>query len=395
MVYIAGEEMTRYTMQLIMDKWIQPHVDTSTWEYFDLSCNGRDDTDDKVLHDAVAAGARIGAIFKEPTITPSDKQVIKFGLKKAYGSPNGAMRGGWNGITISRDTIHIEGLELGYKRPVLFERHAVGGEYGAKHATVGPGTVKSIFYPEDGSEPLEIDSRTLVDQQNAVVVYHNPYDNIKDLAHHFFTRCLKEQVTPYVVTKKTVFKWQETFWVIMADVFNAEYKDQYVKAGLLDSCGGELQHLISDAATMQIIRWTDGGFGMAAHNYDGDMLTDEVSQVHRSPGFITSNLIGKRDDGVMIMEFEASHGTVTDMDEDRLAGKETSLNPLGMVEALLSAMDHAGNLEGGRDDVVEFTSTIRTHVHQAMASGNGTRDLCGPSGLTTEEFVDYVAAKLN
>jgi isocitrate dehydrogenase len=83
------------------------------------------------------------------------------------------------------------------------------------------------------------------------------------------------------------------------------------------------------------------------------------------------------------------------MDEDRLAGKETSLNPLGMVEALLSAMDHAGNLEGGRDDVVEFTSTIRTHVHQAMASGNGTRDLCGPSGLTTEEFVDYVAAKLN
>lgn len=32
---------------------------------------------------------------------------------------------------------------------------------------------------------------------------------------------------------------------------------------------------------------------MAAHNYDGDMLTDEVAQVHRSPGFITSNLIGK------------------------------------------------------------------------------------------------------
>ena len=44
---------------------------------------------------------------------------------------------------------------------------------------------------------------------------------------------------------------------------------------------------------MQIIRWTGGGFGMAAHNYDGDMLTDEVAQVHRSPGFITSNLIGK------------------------------------------------------------------------------------------------------
>lgn len=39
---------------------------------------------------------------------------------------------------------------------------------------------------------------------------------------------------------------------------------------------------------------------MAAHNYDGDMLTDEVAQVHRSPGFITSNLIGKSDDGTLI-----------------------------------------------------------------------------------------------
>merc|ERR1719399_1750222 len=107
----------------------------------------------------------------------------------------------------------------------------------------------------------------------------------------------------------------------MKKVFDKDYKEKYLAKGLLDGCGGELQHLISDAATMQIIRWTGGGFGMAAHNYDGDMLTDEVAQVHRSPGFITSNLIGKRDDGVMIQEFEASHGTVADMWEDHKQGK--------------------------------------------------------------------------
>ena len=33
-----------------------------------------DRTSDKVLKDAVAAGARIGAIFKEPTITPTKEQ---------------------------------------------------------------------------------------------------------------------------------------------------------------------------------------------------------------------------------------------------------------------------------------------------------------------------------
>ena len=58
------------------------------------------------------------------------------------------------------------------------------------------------------------------------------------------------------------------------------------------------------------------------------MLTDEMAQVHRSPGFINSSLIGKSDDGSLIKEFEASHGTVSDMWHAHLAGQETSLNPL-------------------------------------------------------------------
>ena len=42
MVYISGEEMTRYCCELILEKWIKPHVDTSAWQYFDLSCISRD-----------------------------------------------------------------------------------------------------------------------------------------------------------------------------------------------------------------------------------------------------------------------------------------------------------------------------------------------------------------
>lgn len=163
MVYIAGEEMTHYASQLIVEQWIKPYFDTSAWEVYDLSCKARDETNDKVLHDAVEAGARIGAIFKEPTITPSASQVKEFGLSKAFGSPNGAMRRGWNGITISRDTIHIEGMELGYKDQVFFERHAVGGEYGAGWAKVGKGTLLTTYLPEDGSPPFVVDKRDLTD----------------------------------------------------------------------------------------------------------------------------------------------------------------------------------------------------------------------------------------
>ncbi len=242
----------------------------------------------------------------------------------------------------------------------------------------------------------------MTDDNNVAVVYHNPYDNVQDLARYFFDRCLNAKVTPYVVTKKTVFKWQEGFWETMKSIFDAEYKEQFLENGLLERSGGDLQHLISDAATMQLIRWTDGGFGMAAHNYDGDMLTDQIAQVHRSPGFITSNLIGKDDEGRIIKEFEASHGTVTDLWLDYLAGKETSLNPLGLVEALIGAMNHAATLQLDRDPsskdahdkVLNFTSTLRLAMHNTFRYGQGTRDMAGPTGYTTEDFVRKVAWRL-
>lgn len=386
--------MTRYAMHLIVEKWIKPHCNISRWEYFDLSCASRDSTDDQVLRDAVNAGKRLGAIFKEPTITPTAMQVKEMKLKRAWGSPNGAMRRGWNGISISRDTIHIEGVKLGFERPVLFDRHAVGGEYHAGWKSVHAGRLVTQFFPADGSAPVLCDDRTLLDKHNVVVTYHNPLDNVHDLAHHFFTRCLKEEITPYVVTKKTVFKWQEGFWKIMQSVYDNHYKEKFVNIGV--NTNGELHHLISDAATMQIIRWTKGGFGMCAHNYDGDMLTDEIAQVHRSPGFLTSNLVGKSEDGRMIKEFEASHGTVSDLWHAHLRGEETSLNPLGMAEALLSAMEHSANLTGGPvvDQMQDFTQSLRKAMHHTFRCGEGTRDIAGPSGLTTEEFIDRVAWRM-
>ena len=66
----------------------------------------------------------------------------------------------------------------------------------------------------------------------------------------------------------------------------------------------------------------------------------------------------------MIKEFEASHGTVTDLYEAHLRGEETSMNPLGMVEALIGAMQHASvlQMEAGtgdkvnHQDVMDFTT---------------------------------------
>ena len=45
-----------------------------------------------------------------------------------------------------RDTIHIEGVKLGFDRPVFFDRHAVGGEYGAGWKSVGAGRLVTTFF---------------------------------------------------------------------------------------------------------------------------------------------------------------------------------------------------------------------------------------------------------
>jgi isocitrate dehydrogenase len=288
-------------------------------------------------------------------------------------------------------------MELGFKNPVLFDRHAVGGEYGASYKIVGPGTTTTFYTPKDGTPPVIVDHRVLEDLCSAVVIYHNPYDNVTAMAHHFFGRCLEAKVTPYVVTKKTVFKWQEEFWKRMKTVFDEHYKKKFLDAKLLDNCRGELQHFLSDVATMQLIRWSDGNFGMCAHNYDGDVLTDEIAQIHRSPGFLTSVLNGVNTDGTIIKEFEASHGTVTDMWHAHKRGEEASLNPLSMMEALIGAIHHSAKLTGGLNaqPLHNFATKLQKDIHAQMVTpGKASRDLSGPNGLTTEQFVVAVRERL-
>lgn len=404
MVYISGEEMTREVMKMVLSQWVEPYLDTTSWQFFDLSCVNRDKTQDKVLENAIAAGAKCGAIFKEPTITPNTEQVKQMGLSKSWGSPNGKMRAGWNGFSIDRDTIAVGGLkgQMGYANPVLFCRHAVGGQYGASSGIMGPGTLKMIHTDPSGKETL-IDTRKLKDKENACVMYHNPYDNLEKLAHHFFSRSLNAGATPYVVTKKTVFKWQEPFWQKMSDVFDQHYKKKFADKGLLEYTGGKLRHLLSDDAVMKMAAWKQGGFSMVSHNYDGDVLTDLLAQIYKSPGFISSVLTGYADDGSTIMEFEASHGTIADQYTAFLAGKETSVNPLGMVYALRGAIDHSVNLavKNGSlsDDKAKqlrgFSACMYDCMCDAMTSGKGTRDLSGPTGLTTEKFVQEVAGRMS
>ncbi len=58
-------------------------------------------------------------------------------------------------------------MQLGYKKPVLFERHAVGGEYGAGFKNVGKGRLVTLFLPDKGAVPIIVDGRVLKDEVQA------------------------------------------------------------------------------------------------------------------------------------------------------------------------------------------------------------------------------------
>ena len=62
----------------------------------------------------------------------------------------------------------------------------------------------------------------------------------------------------------------------MKDIFDLYYKEKFIAKNLLKHTSNELEHIISDAAYNENNTMEKGGFGMVAHNYDADMLTDEI-----------------------------------------------------------------------------------------------------------------------
>ena len=46
------------------------------------------------------------------------------------------------------------------------------------------------------------------------------------------------------------------------------------------------------------------------------------------------------------------------------------------------------------EEVSHFTTSLRRALHETFRRGEGTRDMSGPTGLTTEQFVDKVGWRL-
>ncbi len=383
-VEIDGDEMTRIIWHFIKDQLILPYLDIQL-DYYDLSIQNRDATDDQVTIDAANAIKRHGVGVKCATITPDEARVTEFGLKRMWRSPNGTIRNILGGV-VFREPIVVASIPRfvpGWTKPIIIGRHAHGDQYRATDFVVpGPGTVNISYVPDDAAaEPTELEVARFTGGGIAMGMY-NFDDSIRDFARATMRYALGRGYPLYLSTKNTILKaYDGRFKDIFAEVFESEFKSEYEAAGI------SYDHRLIDDMVAQVIKG-EGGIVWACKNYDGDVESDIVAQGFGSLGLMTSVLMTP--DGRTV-EAEAAHGTVTRHYRQHQQGKPTSTNPIASIFAWTRGLAHRGELDG-TPEVTAFAETLERVCVETVEGGQMTKDLALLVGsdtpfLTTEEFL--------
>mgnify|MGYP000846358341 CR=1 FL=1 len=157
---LDGDEMTRVLWGMIKDELILPFVDLNT-EYYDLSIQNRDKTEDAVTVQAAEAIKRLHVGVKCATITPNLQRQEEYHLKKLWKSPNATIRAALDG-TVFRTPILISKVKpvvSCWKKPITIARHAYGDIYKAVEYRV-PGAGKAGLRHLVHGDQVDVDRHT-------------------------------------------------------------------------------------------------------------------------------------------------------------------------------------------------------------------------------------------
>jgi isocitrate dehydrogenase len=388
-VELDGDEMTRIIWDLIKKKLILPYLDIDL-KYYDLGMEHRDATDDKVTVEAANAIKQHGVGVKCATITPDEARVKEFGLKQMWKSPNGTIRNILGGVIFREPIIcqNVPRLVPGWTKPIIIGRHAYGDQYRATDFLFpGKGTLTMKFVGDDGAV-IEKEVFKSPGAGVAMAMY-NLEDSIKEFARASLTYGLQRKLPVYFSSKNTILKaYDGRFKDIFQEVYDAEYKADYEKAGIT------YEHRLIDDMVASAMKWT-GGYIWACKNYDGDVQSDLVAQGYGSLGLMTSVLLTP--DGKTV-EAEAAHGTVTRHYRLHQQGKATSTNSTASIYAWTGGLKHRAKLDDNAA-LLNFANTLESVTVDTIEQGKMTKDLAvlvGPDQqwLTTEGFIDAVDANL-
>ena len=390
-VELDGDEMTRIIWQFIKEELILPYLDVNL-EYYDLSIENRDKTDDQVTIDSANAIKKHGVGVKCATITPDEARVEEFGLKKMWKSPNGTIRNILGGVIFREPIIisNIPRLVPSWTKPIVIGRHAHGDQYKATDFVVpGPGKVTMTFQPADGSKPMEFQVADFNGSGVAMGMY-NFDDSIKDFARASLNYGLIRNYPVYLSTKNTILKaYDGRFKDIFQEIYEKEFKTEFESKGLT------YEHRLIDDMVATALKW-EGGYVWACKNYDGDVQSDTVAQGFGSLGLMTSVLMTP--DGKTV-ESEAAHGTVTRHYRQHQKGEPTSTNPIASIFAWTGGLVHRGKLDNNKE-LTAFARTLEDACIKTVESGLMTKDLArliskDHAWATTEDYLAGIKRQLD
>ena len=232
-VELDGDEMTRIIWHYIRDKLIHPYLDVKL-DYYDLSVENRDATNDQVTFDSANAIKKHGVGVKCATITPDEQRVEEFGLKHMWRSPNGTIRNIIGGVIFREPIIcqNVPRLVPGWTQPIVIGRHAYGDQYRATMIRIpGKGRLTMKFEGEDG-QVIEKEVFQFPDAGVAMSMY-NLDGSIKDFARASLNYGLARKYPVYLSTKNTILKtYDGRFKDIFAEIYANEFKEQFEAEGL-------------------------------------------------------------------------------------------------------------------------------------------------------------------
>ena len=389
LVEMDGDEMTRILWQMIKDELLIPFIDLKT-EYYDLGLEERNRTDDQVTVESAKATMKYGVAVKCATITPNAARMTEYNLKEMWKSPNGTIRAMLDG-TVFRAPIVVKGIEPNVKtwvKPITIARHAYGDVYKATEMKIaGPGKAELVFTAEDGTETREL----IHEFKGAGVIQgqHNLDDSIESFAHSCFKYALDTKQDLWFATKDTISKkYDHTFKDIFQEIFDAQYKDAFEKAGIT------YFYTLIDDAVARVMK-SEGGFIWACKNYDGDVMSDMISSAFGSLAMMTSVLVSPHG----YYEYEAAHGTVQRHYYKHLKGEETSTNSVATIFAWTGALRKRGELDK-IPALSEFADKLEAATIKTIEDGVMTGDLYAISTLenkkkvNTEEFLKAIDERL-
>ena len=378
LVEMDGDEMTRIIWKMIKDILLVPYIDLKT-EYYDLGLEYRNETNDKVTKDSAEATKKYGVAVKCATITPNAARMTEYNLKEMWKSPNGTIRAILDG-TVFRTPIIVKGITPyipTWTKPITIARHAYGDVYKNTEMKVEKGsTAELVVTDKDGNETREL-IHNFSNTDGIIQGMHNTDESIKSFAKSCFNYALSITQDIWFASKDTISKkYDHRFKDIFAEVFEAEYKEKFEKAGI------EYFYTLIDDAVARVIR-SEGGYIWACKNYDGDVMSDMVATAYGSLAMMTSVLVSP--DGVY--EYEAAHGTVQRHYYKHLKGEKTSTNSVATLFAWTGALKKRGELDE-TPELVDFADKLEKATIKTIEEGVMTGDLYLLSSLPNKKKVD-------